>query len=38
VISEAAYKQVKESFNCKLVGEFVLKNKSQPAIIYEVLD
>jgi class 3 adenylate cyclase len=38
VISEAAYAQVKESFNCKLVGEFVLKNKSQPAIIYEVLD
>ena len=38
VISEAAYGQVKESFNCRKVGEFALKNKSNPAIIYEVLD
>lgn len=38
VISEAAYKQVKESFNCKLKGEFTLKHKSSPAVVYEVLD
>jgi len=38
VISEAAYDQVKESFNCRKVGEFTLKNKSTPAVIYEVLD
>lgn len=38
VISEAAYHQVKESFNCRKVGEFALKNKTKPAVIYEVLD
>jgi class 3 adenylate cyclase len=38
VISESAYEQVKESFNCRKVGEFVLKNKIKPAVIYEVLD
>lgn len=37
IISEAAYDKVKESFNCKKVGEVVLKNKSTPTIIYEVL-
>jgi adenylate cyclase len=37
-ISEAAYLQVKESFNCKLVGETILKNKQAPAKVYEVLD
>lgn len=38
VISESAYEKVKESFNCRKVGEFMLKNKSKPAVIYEVLD
>ncbi len=38
VISEAAYERVKESFNCRKVGEFTLKNKTTPAVIYEVLD
>ena len=38
IISETAYAQVKESFNCSKVGEFTLKNKAKPAIIYEVLD
>ncbi len=38
VISEAAYERVKESFNCKKIGEFALKNKAIPALIYEVLD
>jgi class 3 adenylate cyclase len=38
VINQAAYDIVKESFNCLKVGEFILKNKSIPAVIYEVLD
>lgn len=36
-ISEAAFKQVKESFQCKKIGEFSLKNKIKPAVVYEVL-
>ena len=38
IISNASYEKVKESFNCKKVGEVVLKNKSTPVMIYEVLD
>lgn len=38
VINEAAYQRIKESFNCRKVGEAVLKNKSNPVIIYEVVD
>ena len=38
VISEEAFQKVKESFNCKKVGEAVLKNKTLPAMLYEVLD
>jgi class 3 adenylate cyclase/FixJ family two-component response regulator len=38
LISDAAYQQVKESFNCKPVGEIELKNKSAPVMVYEVLD
>ena len=38
LISEAAYQKVKESFNCSKVGEVSLKNKSNPVMIYEVLD
>jgi class 3 adenylate cyclase/FixJ family two-component response regulator len=38
VISESSYEKVKESFNCKKVGEVVLKNKLHPVTIYEVLD
>jgi class 3 adenylate cyclase/FixJ family two-component response regulator len=38
IISEASYEKVKESFNCKKVGEVNLKNKSNPVVIYEVLD
>jgi class 3 adenylate cyclase/AmiR/NasT family two-component response regulator len=37
IISEKTYQQVKESFNCKYVGEAQLKNKQQPLVIYEVL-
>jgi class 3 adenylate cyclase/FixJ family two-component response regulator len=38
IISEPSYEKVKESFNCNRVGEVNLKNKSQPVMIYEVLD
>lgn len=38
VISEAGYEKVKESFHCVKVGEAVLKNKSFPVTVYEVLD
>ena len=38
VINESSYEKVKESFNCKKVGEVNLKNKSHPLTIYEVLD
>lgn len=38
IISESSYEKVKESFNCNKVGEVSLKNKSQPVMIYEVLD
>jgi adenylate cyclase len=38
IISEAAYEKVKESFHCNKVGDVVLKNKTQPVTVYEVLD
>jgi class 3 adenylate cyclase/FixJ family two-component response regulator len=38
IISEQTYGKVKESFNCKYVGEAQLKNKMAPLVIYEVLD
>ena len=38
VINEAAFEKVKESFNCRKVGEVSLKNKSAPMVIYEVMD
>lgn len=38
VISEAAFDKVKESFHCKRIGDFVLKNKSRQIIAYEVMD
>lgn len=38
VISETAYEKVKESFNCKKIGEMSLKHKANPVVIYEVLD
>lgn len=38
IISETSYQKVKESFNCRLVGEVGVKNKSNPIMIYEVLD
>ena len=38
IISEDAYQKVKESFNCNKVGELNVKNKSNPIMVYEVLD
>lgn len=38
VINELAYKKVKESFNCRKIGEVNLKNKNHSMIIYEVMD
>jgi class 3 adenylate cyclase len=38
LISEKAYEQIKESFQCKLVGEVKLKNKSTPVLLYEVIE
>ena len=38
IINENAYLKVKESFNCKKVGEVTLKNKALPMLVYEVMD
>ena len=38
LIPEHAYDLVKESFNCKPVGERQLKHKTGPVMLYEVLD
>lgn len=38
LISEGAYQKVKESFNCRKVGEMELKNKTVPVMVYEVVD
>lgn len=38
IISETSYEKIKESFNCRKVGEVTLKNKSAPVVVYEVLD
>jgi adenylate cyclase len=38
LINDRSFQKIKESFNCRKLGEATLKNKSQPAMIYEVLD
>ncbi len=38
LINETSYEQVKESFNCRKVGETSLKHKADQVIVYEVLD
>lgn len=38
IITGSSYEKVKESFNCRKVGEVSLKNKSNPVMIYEVMD
>ncbi|MEO8795870.1 MAG: adenylate/guanylate cyclase domain-containing protein [Daejeonella sp.] len=37
LIDNTAYEQIRQSFNCKIVGETSLKNKEKPIIIYEVI-
>jgi adenylate cyclase len=38
LINETAYRKVKESFKCRMVGEVLLKHKNDPMVIYEVLE
>ncbi len=38
LISESSYQKVKESFNCRKVGEMSLKNKDKPVMVYAVMD
>jgi len=38
LIPEKSYEQIKESFQCKKVGEVVLKNKEKPVVAYEVIE
>jgi len=38
LISSTAFEKVKESFNCRKVGEVSLKHKADKVVIYEVLD
>lgn len=38
LISESSYEKVKESFNCRKIGEVSLKNKKDPIVVFEVLD
>jgi adenylate cyclase len=38
IISKTIYEKVKDSFNCKIVGDITVKNKENPITIYEVLD
>lgn len=37
IISEDSYRKVKDSFDCRHIGEILLKNKSRPLVIYEVM-
>lgn len=38
LLNEACYEKIKESFNCRLVGEKNLKNKTGVSVVYEVLN
>lgn len=38
LINEDSYHKVKESFNCRRIGEVVVKNKTAPIIVYDVMD
>ena len=38
LISKDCYEEIKESFKCEKVGELDLKNKSNPLIVYEVIE
>jgi class 3 adenylate cyclase len=38
LITETTYERIKESFQCKRVGELKLKNKLKPQVAFEVLE
>jgi class 3 adenylate cyclase/FixJ family two-component response regulator len=38
LITRESYEKVKEAFQCRKVGEVMLKNKAAPVVIYEVLE
>ena len=38
VISKAIYDKVKDSFNCRVIGDITVKNKIKPITIYEVIE
>lgn len=38
LITESCYQKVKQSFNCKSIGEVPLKNKQAPVHLYEVMN
>jgi adenylate cyclase len=38
VISKDLYEKVKDSFNCQMIGDIMVKNKANPITIYAVLD
>ena len=38
IINEASFEKVKQSFNCRKVGEVSLKNKANPMMTFEVMD
>ena len=37
-ITDVCYQKIKESFNCRPIGEMTLKNKAHPVSVFEVLD
>ncbi|MDZ7607150.1 MAG: adenylate/guanylate cyclase domain-containing protein [Cyclobacteriaceae bacterium] len=38
IINDKSYQEIKESFKCTMVGEIKLKNKTEPMVVYNVLD
>lgn len=38
LITASSYEKVKESFNCRRIGQAALKNKANPIEVYEVVD
>ena len=38
LLSEACFIKIQNSFNCKKIGEEVLKNKKGSTVVYEVID
>jgi class 3 adenylate cyclase/AmiR/NasT family two-component response regulator len=38
LINDKSFSKVKDSFSCRKLGEIVLKNKTGPVVVYEVLD